>query len=110
MFVRWKRRKALEGDSLDAVIVENQRDGQRVRQRVVCYLGSIHERAATEQRARVNFWRGASKRLNGLNLARPARKRLEAKLSETIEYTGPRETARYEAAAYRRIEAIYTRA
>lgn len=110
MFVRWKRRKALAGDSLDAAVVENRRDGQRVRQRVVCYLGSIHERTKAEQRDRVLFWRSASRKLDGLNLARPARKRIEAKLSQTIEYAGPREIARYEAAAYRRIEAIYTRA
>jgi hypothetical protein len=65
--------------------VENRRDGKRVRQRVVGYLGSIHERPAAELRDRVLFWRVASKRLDGLNLARPARKALEAKLSEAIK-------------------------
>lgn len=128
MFVRWKRRKRTavkadtwrqrarieraqqEGDSLDAVIVENRRDAQKVRQRVVCYLGSIHELAATELRDRVLLWRHASQKLDGLNLKRPARNLIETKLSAKIEYVGRREIEQYEEAAWRRIGTIQKQA
>ena len=104
MFVRWKRRKprsvdgaSKRGDSLDAVVVENYREGGKVRQRVICHLGVVHEKARNETRDRFLFWRWTAPKLNKLNLKPDARTRIEAQLSAKIPKMNKREIDRYEA-------------
>lgn len=82
MFVRWKRR----GASRDAVVVENKRDGKKIRQRVICHLGVVHEKTAHELRDRVLFWQWTAPKLDRLKLPDEVRARLEAQLSEVIPY------------------------
>lgn len=111
MFVRFKRRRrAGDSASLDAVIVENSREGRRIRQRVICYLATVHESTAGELRDRVLFWETADKKMDRLDLDRKTRQRLAEKLSLTIAYAPPKEREQYRKAGWKRIEAIYARA
>ncbi len=96
MFVRWKRQKrpghsAIThrraekwGDSLRACLVTNTREGQRVKQKVVCYLGSIDEKATGISHARSFFWRRAAPRLGSLNLSEMERSRIETQISKIV--------------------------
>lgn len=129
MFVRWKRRRRnteppadwprwrhepserakKEGDSLDAVIVENRRDGKKVRQRVICYLGTVHEKTAGETLDRFRFWRYTAKKLEQLELKKNVRARLEAQLSAVIPRMSESELERYEAEGRARFNQLMNR-
>ena len=98
VFVRWKRRKTKRwGGSLYAVLVENKREGGRVRQRVVKHLAHIHTAHLSSVGERARFWEQVDARLAGLGLPEEARQSIAAKLEQTV----PRPSAE-EIAAYRR--------
>jgi hypothetical protein len=93
MFVRWKRRRRAGtsktsqrrnknwGDILAAYIVKNTREGARIRQQVVCYLGSVDEKLIGLPHIRTCFWKHAAPRLDGLKLTKPQRTAIEIKIS-----------------------------
>ncbi len=111
MFVRWKRRKRVVrakkqvpgswwrrdawgdimrerldnlGDSFSVCIVENKREGQRVQQKVVCYLGCVDEKKIALPRFRIFFWKQATARLDALKLSEVERAQIETKLGEKV--------------------------
>lgn len=122
MFVRWKRRKLrnrhksyggrmvetvnTRGDSLDAVVVENTREEKKIRQRVICHLGVVHEKTAHEIRDRVLFWKYTVPKLDHLSIDQETRVKLEAQLSAIIPKASKREIDQYEtetASRFRRL-------
>ena len=108
MFVRWKRRKRLGksrtsirrreqwGDSLRGYLVKTERDGDRVRQKVVCYLGSFDEKTIGALHQREFFWKHATPRLDGLDLTDAKRVAIEARISETVPQLSDEETEQSE--------------
>ena len=90
MFVRWKdgksktsiRRRENWGDSLSGYLVKSERDGKRVRQRVVCYIGAFDEKTISAPHHRAFFWKRATPRLAALNITQAERKTIEASVSE----------------------------
>lgn len=108
MFVRWKRRKRLGksrtsirrrenwGDSLSGCLVKSEREGDRVRQKVVCYLGSFDEKTIGALHNREFFWRYAAPRLDGLNLTQAGRRKIEARISERVPQLSNEETEQSE--------------
>lgn len=125
MFVRWKRRKPLnrrrsyggrtvqivsnKGDSLDAVVVENKRDGRKIRQRVVCHLGVVHENTKHETRDRFLFWKYTVPKLDQLSLDTETRTKLEAQLNDVIPALSKIESDQYEAEATARFNRLMGR-
>jgi hypothetical protein len=96
MFVRWKRRKRREtgeiarrrnerwGDSLNACLVESTRTGTKVRQKVICYVGTVSEKMASQPHIAAHFWRHATPRLDGLELSRTERAQAEESLIAVV--------------------------
>ncbi len=103
MYVRWKKRK-LSQKSLDrrrgylseeqwplfefsehtlyAVLVESVRIDGKPRQRIVCILGYIGDKARAW--GRYDFWNDVRPRLDGADLDRDTYSRVVAKLRETV--------------------------
>ncbi len=71
-----RRRCENWGDSLSAYLVTNSRDGKRVWQKVVCYLGAVNEKTTLGDR--LGFWKHAIPKLNALNLSETERAQIEA--------------------------------
>ena len=111
MFVRWKRRKRSynrgwghsqgawraeeAGDSLDAVLVKTKRVGKRVQQKVICYLGSVHEKKIEKMFTRVDFWDEVTPKLDALNLSSQERTTIEISLNKTIPRPAEDEAAQF---------------
>ncbi len=103
MYVRWKRRPLthtydwgnlantgrIERHALDAVLVESRRVDGKPRQFLVCHLGHIESRWAGRPADRFAFWWSARRALDALGLLAAERRRIEAKLVETVEPVGP---------------------
>jgi hypothetical protein len=100
MFVRWKRRKRREtgevarrrnerwGDSLNACLVENTRTGTKVKQKVICYVGTVSEKMATQAHIGAHFWRHAKPRLDALGLSKKERMRIEQSIIAVVPKNG----------------------
>lgn len=89
MFVRWKKRKCtgknrsrLINYYLDAVLVENYRDGEKVKQRFIKHLGSVGDNDGPI--AKSVFWRDVIKRLDILNLEESEREKIKKKIMERV--------------------------
>ena len=97
MFVRWKRRKKAAtkpgrnprrrsdaGDSLYCVLIESRRIEGKPRQKVVCYLGSVDEGHLDKTWLRVDFWDAIKPKLDGLDLTRKERQRIEDSIQQIV--------------------------
>jgi len=93
MFVRVKRRKLQRKESgeaeysLHVVIVENNRERGRPRQRVIKYLGAIRETAFEEAASRKRFFDRLIRILQSCNLSPKVRAELEVRLIELFSRT-----------------------
>lgn len=97
MFVRWKRRKKAAtkpgrrprrrsdaGDSLYCVLIESKRIGDKPRQKVVCYLGSVDEGHLDKLWQRVDFWDAIKPKLDRIELTRTERVRIEYSIQRVV--------------------------
>ena len=85
MFVRWKTKTLRRGGtSYHAQLVTTEREGERVRQRVVAYLGAYQEADLCDSAKRVAFWRGVEQRLKALGLPEEVQQQVRAALVRRV--------------------------
>lgn len=70
MFVKWAKRKINKQQliSLDAILVENQWQNGKVKQRYISYLGSIQKHLIKQYGPLRRFWISVDKNLQRLGL------------------------------------------
>jgi hypothetical protein len=64
------------------------------RRRVACYLGSISEEHVEDVCSRVDFWKVALARLDGLDLDAETRGRIEVAICTRVPRVSPEDTVR----------------
>jgi hypothetical protein len=79
---------------LMAFLVRSERQGGKVRQRIVAYLGSVKEEYLGEWCMQDLFWSRAAARLDALALDRAERDRIEEALARVVRRPTPEETAK----------------
>jgi len=96
MFVRWKKRKLTRawhkhrGDIvLCAQLVECRRVDGKPRQKVIKYLGSIHDYGRDTSGHQLGFWDTADRALGELTLDAAARREVEAALLAKVPRPTP---------------------
>jgi hypothetical protein len=89
MFVKWAKRKLADQSrfSLDAILVKNQWENGKVKQRYVCYLGSIREDRINRTRYLLEFWRSVDKNLKRLGLSPDQQQLLEQNIQKKVRKT-----------------------
>ncbi len=91
MYVRWKVRKLSKRGSQGparrafyAVVAECSRVDGKPRQKVIKYLGRIHEQSIADPAERLEFWKSALGKLDELDIESAIRSKLESKMSEVV--------------------------
>lgn len=90
MYVRWKSRMTTKGRmptgvrSLSAVLVESHRVNGKPKQKIVAYLGTIHEDKTEYHFRRQAFWESADQTLAGVTNDQQ-RLAIEMKLLEKVK-------------------------
>jgi hypothetical protein len=87
MFVRWKRWSRQEG-VMRAVLVKSVRTPQGVRQRILCYLGSVATWRHGQWGQEV-FWSHAGPKLDGLDIPAEEKARITAELERVVPRPPP---------------------
>ena len=96
MYVRWNKRKRTkagwnkkEGLYLSAVLVEGYREGDKTRQKIIKYLGSIGEERIIRVWRRRDFWETVEKNLSLVEMSDDERLKIIAHIEKAV----PRPTA-----------------
>ena len=100
MFIKWQSRTSSKRQGVStrhcAYLVKNYREGKKVRQKIVSYLGSITGRKEQNEEIfypgpRMGFYDQAQKNLDKLNISKKERMKILKSLSLKVPRLSPKE-------------------
>src|SRR5438128_6583516 len=90
MFIRFKKRKLADRGkqrvrySYHAVLVENSRENDRVRQRIVSYLGAVPEESLRDNKAALQVLTAMNRKIQALRLPAQKSEKLRMQLARYV--------------------------